>query len=418
MFENNLTFAKQLDSQDMLSKYREHFHFPTNENGIEYLYFTGNSLGLMPKITEEYVQIELDDWKKHGVEAHFAGRNPWKDYHEFVTNSLARLVGAKPLEVVAMNTLTSNLNSMLYSFYRPTKERYKIVFEATAFPSDIYSLSEIAKNYGFGKDALIPLKPRDNENTIRTEDILSVIEENNDSIALIMLGAVNYYTGQFFELEKLTAYAKKYGIVVGYDLAHTIGNIPLELNKWGVDFAVWCSYKYLNAGPGATAGIFVHEKHAYNFSIPRLAGWWGHDKVDRFLMKPEFKPMSGAEGWQNSNPAILPLACLRASLKYFDEIGIDKLREKSINLTAYLEYLLNEIKSDKIEIITPSDKDQRGAQLSIRVKNSDKSLFNSLNENGVITDWREPDVIRVAPVPTYNSYLDCYQFVEILKKLI
>lgn len=419
MYENNLDFAKKLDSQDKLAKYRGEFHFPTNDAGEPLLYFTGNSLGLMPKHTQEAVQVELDDWKKYGVEAHFMGRNPWKDYHEFVTDSLAKLVGAKTDEVVAMGTLTSNLNSLLVSFYRPSSKRNKIMIEGTAFPSDIYSVASHITLHGLNPDdCLIKLYPKEGANKIETSDILQAIEDNKDTLAVVMLGAVNYYSGQYFDLKSITAKAHEYGIYAGFDLAHTIGNVKPELHDWDVDFAMWCTYKYLNSGPGATAGIFVHNKFAERFDIPRLAGWWGHDKADRFKMGSEFKPMRGAEGWQNSNPAILPLACLKASLSIFDEVGIENLREKSLLLTGYLEYLLNDLNNSAIEIITPKEANERGCQISIRVKNANKELFNELTKKGVISDWREPDVVRVAPVPLYNSFEDVFRFVEILKSCL
>jgi len=415
VYENNLDFAKKLDSQDKLAKHRGEFYFPTNDAGESLLYFTGNSLGLMPKRTQDAVQVELDAWKKYGVEAHFMGRNPWKDYHEYVTDSLAKLVGAKADEVVAMGTLTSNLNSLLVSFYRPNGKRNKIMIEGSAFPSDIYSVSSHIALHGLNPDnCLIKLYPKAGANKIETSDILQAIEDNKDTLAVVMLGAVNYYSGQYFDLKSITEKAHEVGAYAGFDLAHTIGNVKPELHDWEVDFAMWCTYKYLNSGPGATAGIFVHNKFAERFDIPRLAGWWGHDKTERFKMDSEFKPMRGAEGWQNSNPAILPLACLKASLSIFDEVGMDNLREKSLSLTGYLEFLLNDLKNSAIEIITPKEANERGCQISIRVKNANKELFNELTKKGVISDWREPDVVRVAPVPLYNSFEDVYRFVVIL----
>ncbi len=418
-FENSLNFAQSLDTKDELKNFRDEFHIPKDENGKELVYLCGNSLGLQPKATRAKVEQELLDWENLGVEAHFLGKNPWKNYHEFVTDSLARIVGAKAIEVVAMGSLTANLNALLISFYKPTKERHKIVIEATAFPSDIYSVSSQIKLNGFDvENSLIKLVPREGENYIRTEDILELIEKEGDEIATIILGGVNYYSGQAFDMPAITQAGHSKGIIVGFDLAHAIGNLKLELHNWDVDFAAWCSYKYLNSGPGATAGIFVNERFAKRFDIPRMAGWWGHDKSSRFLMGSEFVPMEGAEGWQNSNPAILPLACLRASLDLFDKAGMDKLKEKSIKLTGYLEFLLDSINTDRIEIITPRDINQRGCQLSLRVKNSNKILFDQITQKGVIADWREPDVIRIAPVPLYNSFEDTFRFVEILKSCL
>lgn len=415
-YENSLLFAKSLDNKDELKEFRNQFHLPKDENGNNLVYLCGNSLGLQPKSTRAKVEQELLDWENLGVEAHFLGKNPWKNYHEFVTDSLAKLVGAKPIEVVAMGSLTANLNSLLISFYKPSKERHKLVIEATAFPSDIYAVSSHINLNGFDvNESLIKLVPRENETYIRTEDILELIEKEGNQIATILLGGVNYYSGQAFDMKAITKAGHKKGIIVGFDLAHAIGNLKLELNKWDVDFAAWCSYKYLNSGPGATAGIYVNERFAKRFDIPRMAGWWGHDKENRFKMDSEFVPMQGAEGWQNSNPAILPLACLRASLDLFDEAGIDRLKAKSILLTGYLEFLLNNVQTDRIEIITPKDVNQRGCQLSLRVKNANKNLFDEITKKGVIADWREPDVIRIAPVPLYNSFEDVYRFVEILR---
>ncbi|MCX6147164.1 MAG: kynureninase [Candidatus Kapabacteria bacterium] len=418
-FENNLDYASKLDKIDPVRNFRDQFYIPKDSNGNELIYLCGNSLGLQPKSTRAKVEQELLDWENLGVEAHFLGKNPWKDYHEFVTDSLAKIVGAKPKEVVAMGSLTANLNSLLISFYKQNLERHKIVIEATAFPSDIYSVFSQIKLNGFNvDDSLIKLEAKANETYINTEDILSLIENEGDSIATILLGGVNYYTGQAFDMEAITKAGHKKGIIVGFDLAHAIGNLKLELNKWDVDFAVWCSYKYLNSGPGGIAGIFVNERFAKRFDIDRLSGWWGHDKTSRFKMDSQFVPMEGAEGWQNSNPAILPLACLRASLDLFDEAGMDKLKEKSIKLTGYLEFLLDLVDTDRIEIITPRDINQRGCQISLRVKNANKELFDQITRNGVIADWREPDVIRIAPVPLYNSFKDVYRFVEILKSCL
>lgn len=412
-------FAQQLDNADALSKYRNQFHFPKDNTGNPLLYFCGNSLGLQPKTVRSYIEQELLDWENLGVEGHFHAKHPWMPYHEFLTEKMANIVGAKPIEVVVMNTLTVNLHLMMVSFYRPTKTKYKIVIEKNAFPSDQYAVQSQINFHGLDcKDALVELAPRENEDIIFTEDIEKVIAEQGDSIALIMLGGVNYYTGQAFDMKRITEVAHQKNIVVGFDLAHAAGNLLLQLHDWNVDFAVWCSYKYLNSGPGGIAGCFVHEKHATDKTLPRFAGWWSNDKQKRFLMQPEFNAIDGAEGWQLSNPSILAMASLRASLDIFDEIGMEKLAEKSKQLTAYLEFLINELKNDAIEIITPKDTKQRGAQLSIRIKNSNKNFFHQLTATGVVCDWREPDVIRLAPVPIYNSFLDVYQFVQKLKLVL
>lgn len=416
-FENSESFALALDAQDSLAHFREKFFIPKQASGEDVLYFTGNSLGLQPKTTRNYIEQELEDWETFGVEGHFHAKNPWMPYHEFVTESLAKIVGAKKSEVVAMNSLTVNLHLLMVSFYRPTETKYKIVIEKDAFPSDKYAVkSQIAFHAESPKsDWLIELAPRDGETCLRTEDILRTIEENADSIALIMLGGVNYYTGQKFDFEAITKAGHEIGAIVGFDLAHAAGNVELKLHDWNADFAAWCSYKYLNSGPGGIAGIFVHERHHENKDLPRFAGWWGHDKETRFLMDDEFIPIKSAESWQLSNPPIFQLAALRASLDIFEEAGMKRLREKSVKLTNYLEFLLNEIETDRIEIITPKNENERGCQLSIRVRNADKSLFKAITERGAIADWREPDVIRVAPVPLYNSFTDCWKFAEILK---
>ena len=409
-YKNTANFALELDAKDELRNYRNEFHIPLQKNGDPHVYMCGNSLGLQPKRTKQFLNQELDDWATFGVEGHFHAKNPWLPYHEFLAESYAKIVGAKNSEVVAMNTLTVNLHLMMVSFYRPTQKRHKIIIEGDAFPSDIYAVESQIKHHGFlPESSLIKLRPRDGDSAIRTEDISAIIEKEGDEIALIMLGGVNYYTGQVFDFEKITKIAHNKGINVGFDLAHAAGNIKLELHKWGVDFAVWCSYKYLNSGPGSVAGAFVHEKH-HNTNLPRFAGWWGHNKEDRFKMPDKFNPIISAEGWQLSNPPILSLAAIRASLSIFDEVGMDKLVSKSIKLTDYLVFLLNSVNTDRIEIITPKE---RGCQLSIRVKNGDKKLFDSITVKGVIADWREPDVIRVAPIPLYNSFQDVFKFYTI-----
>jgi len=414
-YKNTEEFAKSLDVDDELKDYRNKFYIPVQKNGEEHVYMCGNSLGLQPKRTKEYLNQELEDWATFGVEGHFNAKNPWMPYHEFLTESYSKIVGAKSSEVVAMNTLTVNLHLMMVSFYRPTEKRYKIIVEGDAFPSDIYAVESQIKYHGFTSEtSLIKLTPRAGEVAIRTEDIAQLIERDGDEIALIMLGGVNYYTGQVFDFEKITKLGQEKGIKVGFDLAHAAGNIKLDLHKWGVDFAVWCSYKYLNSGPGSVAAAFVHEKHHHS-NLPRFAGWWGHNKEDRFEMPDEFNAIKSAEGWQLSNPPILSLAAIRAALSIFDEVGMDKLVAKSRKLTDYLLFLLNTIETDRIEIITP---EERGCQISIRVKNGNKELFDIITEKGVVADWREPDVIRIAPVPLYNSFSDVFNFYNILKAVI
>jgi kynureninase len=433
-FEASERFAAKLDSEDTLAHFRERFHIPKQSLGVDSLYFTGNSLGLQPKTARDYINQELDDWATFGVEGHFQAKNPWMPYHELLTDQMAEIVGGKAVEVVVMNSLTVNLHLLMVSFYRPTTKRFKIVIEKGAFPSDQYAVqSQIEfhresvgnsldnnSKYEYAdanhiQEWLIELAPREGEACLRTEDILQTIRENGDEIALILLGGVNYYNGQAFDFEAITKAGHEIGAIVGFDLAHSAGNIELKLHEWNVDFAAWCSYKYLNSGPGGIGGVFIHEKHVSNLDLPRFAGWWGHDKETRFMMGDEFVPIKSAEGWQLSNPPIFQLASLRASLEIFHEAGMKNLVAKSKKLTDYLEFLLNEIENDGIEIITPNASNQRGCQLSIRVKNADKNLFNEISNRGVFADWREPDVIRVAPVPLYNSFLDCWRFVEILK---
>ncbi len=408
--------AAALDRNDPLARFRERFHIPPGPTGEPSVYFTGNSLGLQPRSARGHILEVLDDWAALGVEGHVHARHPWLPYHEIVTESLGRVVGAKPVEVVAMNSLTVNLHLLMVSFYRPTAERFKIVIERGAFPSDRYAVESQLRFHGFDANSgLIELTPREGEDCLRTEDIAEAIERDGDSVALILLGGVNYYTGQAFVMEAITRAGQRKGCVVGFDLAHAAGNLELKLHDWNVDFAAWCSYKYLNAGPGGIAGIFVHERHSRSFDLPRFVGWWGHDKDTRFLMGPEFRPLAGAEGWQLSNPPIFQLASLRASLEVFDEATMPALRARSIELTAYLEKLLEDIGDARISIITPSETNERGCQLSIRVNNADRTLFESITDRGVIADWREPDVIRVAPVPLYNSFSDVARFAEVLR---
>lgn len=418
-FEASPTFAGEMDTLDILKSSRENFFIPKTADGSDVIYFTGNSLGLQPKTARAYVDQELEDWKVLAVEGHLHAKTPWLPYHEFLTEQMARVIGAKPIETVVMNSLTVNLHLMMVSFYQPTTERYKILIEKGAFPSDQYAVESQLKFHGHdSQNALVHLTPREGESTLRTEDIIDTIEREGESIALVMLGGVNYYTGQAFDMKAITEAGHRVGANVGFDLAHAAGNLEMHLHEWDVDFAVWCSYKYLNAGPGAVAGAFIHDRHAKEFDLPRFVGWWGHDKATRFLMGPDFVPLEGAEGWQISNPPILQMAALRASLEIFDEVGMRALRVKSEKLTSYLEFLLGEIDTDRISVITPSDPAQRGCQLSIRVQDADKTLFETVLGRGVSADWREPDVIRVAPVPLYNSFTDVYRFAEILKECL
>jgi kynureninase len=413
--------AAELDRADALAPYRQRFHIPQHE-GQDEIYLCGNSLGLQPRSTELYVREELEDWQRFGVKGHFSGRRPWMPYHEFFTERTARLVGAKPVEVVNMNSLTVNLHLMMISFYRPTQARHKLLIERGAFPSDRYAVESQVKLHGFDPDeSLIELTSRNGEPFIPTEEIEALLAAEGSKIALVMLPGVQYYSGQAFDLKRISAAAHKAGCKVGFDLAHAVGNIPLALHDAGPDFAVWCNYKYMNSGPGAVAGCFVHERHAHAFDLPRLAGWWGHDKSSRFRMGPEFVPMAGAEGWQLSNPPVLGLTPLHASLEIFDEAGMPALREKSVKLTGYLEYLLEEKLAEHIDVLTTSDPAQRGCQLSLRLhkgRDAARRVFEELEAAGVTGDWREPDVIRVAPVPLYNSFDDVFRFVETLGRLV
>jgi kynureninase len=411
-FQPGEDFAQTMDSRDSLRTYRERFSFPKIA-ACDCLYLCGHSLGLQPKTSASYIQQELKDWAELGVEGHFRARHPWMPYHRLLTEQTAELVGAKPIEVVAMNSLTVNLHLMMVSFYRPTPRRYKIAIERGAFPSDQYAVQSQIRFHGFDPDtALIELTPLPGESCLREEEIDSLIEHSGEQIALVLLGGVNYATGQAFDMERITRMGHARGCVVGFDLAHAAGNLQLKLHEWGPDFAVWCSYKYLNGGPGCVAGCFVHERHARAWDLPRFAGWWGHDEQARFQMGPRFQPMPGAEGWQLSNPPIFSLAALRASMDIFHEVGMKQIRAKSISLTAYLEFLLNQNASSKFSIITPREPERRGAQLSIRIPENGRALCQRLAEEGVIGDWREPDTFRVAPAPLYNSYLDVFRFVQ------
>lgn len=418
-FAYTLDAARKIDGQDPLSAYRQRFLVPQH-NGTDMVYFTGNSLGLQPKTTRDYLQQELNDWAAFGVEGHFLAKNPWLSYHEILTDKTAKLVGALPSEVVMMNQLTVNLHLLMVSFYRPTPQRYKILCEAKAFPSDQYALQSQVKFHGFDPaDALVEIGPREGEYEIRHEDIYAAIDTHRDSLALVMIGGVNYFSGQVFDMKAITEAGHKAGAIVGFDLAHGAGNLELALHDWNIDFAAWCSYKYLNAGPGSVAGAFVHERHHKNTELPLFAGWWGHDKDTRFKMDKVFKPIESVERWQLSNAPILSMAAYKASLDIFDEVGMKALTEKSRQLTAYLEFVVNTInqaKNNCLEIITP--KERRGCQISIVAHGHGKSLYDKLIAHGVIPDWREPNVIRCAPVPMYNSFEDIFRFGEILMKLL
>jgi kynureninase len=417
-FSTNEDFARRLDAEDRLRDFRTKFYLPLGKDGKSVIYFAGNSLGLMPKSARQIVEEELDNWATLGVDAHHATGTPWYSYHEALREPTARLVGAKPLEVICMNSLTVNLHLMMATFYRPTKSRFKILMEEPAFPSDTYAIKTQIAHRGLDqKDALILARPRKSEFTIRTEDILDLIYKNADQLAVVMFGGANFFTGQLFDIKKITAAAHKHGIIAGFDLAHAIGNVPLSLHDWNVDFAVWCSYKYLNAGPGAVAGAFVHERHATNTKLPRLAGWFGNDPNSRFRLhlEPDFIPVPSADGWQISNPPIFSMTPLRASLAIFSEVGgMESLRAKSMRLTGYLESLLTQVGSKKFSVITPKDPDARGCQLSILAHEHPKKLHDELIAADVKCDFREPNVIRVAPTPLYNTFHEVWRFAQLL----
>ncbi len=421
-FENTLAYAQQLDTQDELKAYRHKFHHPVI-NGKETVYFTGNSLGLQPKTTKEYINTELTDWANWGVEGHFHAKNPWMPYHHALLPKIARIVGAKPHEVTVMNSLTVNLHLLMVTFYRPTQHRYKIIMEGAAFCSDHYAMQSQVKHHGFTpEDAIIYLEPRNGEHTLRTEDILQTIEDAGEELALVMIGGVNYYTGQLFDMKTITEKAHIAGAKVGFDLAHAAGNAELHLHYWKVDFATWCSYKYLNSSPGGVSGIYIHEHHVENTELPRFAGWWGYEQANRFEMKRQFKPMKTADAWQLSNVPVLLLAAHNASLDIFDEVGIPALRKKSDLLTAYLEFLIEDVnarcENSPLEIITPKNPKDRAAQISILTDERGKSIFDALTQANIIVDWREPNVIRLAPVPLYNSFEDVFKFGKVLGQVL
>ena len=417
-FQSSLSFAKKMDENDPLKGFREKFLLPNfHKNKVRY--FTGNSLGLQPVTTRKMIEEELDDWAKYGVEGHFLARRPWYSYHEQLTELSAYVVGAKPIETVVTHSLTTNIHLLMVSFYQPKGKRTKILCEKKAFPSDQYALMSQLEFHGFDKTHLIEVGPREGEETLRHEDILKSIEENKDELALVFMGGVNYYTGQFFNLEEITKAGHKAGAIVGFDLAHAAGNVNLSLHDWGVDFATWCSYKYLNSSPGGVSGMFVHERHADNPELKRFAGWWGHDKEQRFLMEDTFYPIKGAEGWQLSNAPVLGMAAHLSSLQIFKEAGMERIGSKRDLITSYLEYLILKVSKengDFLKIITPSSILERGSQLSILCAKDGKKKFDMLTEQGVIADWREPNVIRIAPAPLYNSFEDCWHFADILSR--
>ncbi|MEJ7626150.1 MAG: kynureninase [Ferruginibacter sp.] len=419
-FENSLEFAEELDRQDPLNSFREKFYIPY-VNGKECIYFTGNSLGLQPKTTQEYVLNELEDWANYGVEGHFHARNPWLSYHELFPDLLTDIIGAKREEIVVMNQLTVNLHLLMTTFYRPTKTRYKIICEAKAFPSDQYAMASQVALHGFDpQEAIIEIKPEEGSFFISNSTIIDAIKEHGDSVALVLFSGVNYYNGQVFDMESIAKAAHEAGAKCGFDLAHAAGNISLKMHDWNVDFACWCSYKYLNSGPGGVAGVFIHEKHISDNSLKRLAGWWGHDKTSRFKMEKEFKPISSAEGWQLSNAPVLSMAAHKASLEIFKEAGMQNLIHKGQQLSDYLLYLLTDIneKSDEkfMEIISPLTEKEKGCQVSLLMLHDGKRIFEALKKHGIIADWREPDVMRIAPVPLYNTFKDVYTFGEMLRK--
>lgn len=410
--------ADILDKQDPLRKFREKFHIPLQENGREFLYLCGNSLGLQPRKAAEYVHEELEDWARLGVEGHTDARHPWLPYHEFLTQNMAKVVGAKPSEVVVMNSLTVNLHLLLVSFYRPTRERFKIIIEQNAFPSDIYAVKSQIRFHGYDpEEALVIIPYTEGKHYTDEADLLEFLEVHSKEAACTLIGGVNYYNGQVMPIRTITEVCHKNGCVVGFDMAHGAGNIEMNLHDNGVDFAAWCSYKYLNSGPGSLSGVFIHQRH-HGIELPRFEGWWGHDKESRFQMPDTFQAIPTAEAWQLSNPPILPLACMRASLEIFAEAGMENIRKKSIKMMVYAEKCFNNIISDKIEIITPFIEEMRGCQFSIRIPNGDKSIFNTLKDQAVISDWREPDVVRIAFVPLYNSFKEIYIFSNLLKEVI
>jgi kynureninase len=418
-FDPDASFARSLDREDPLADFRGRFRIPEKPHGGPVTYLCGNSLGLQPIAAEDAIRAELEDWARLAVDAHFEGRTPWFSYHTVFREPTARLVGARPDEVVTMNGLTVNLHLMLVSFFTPDATRFKVLMEENAFPSDTYAVKSHLLRHGLDPDdALLLARSRPGETTVRTEDIEALIEEEGERIALVILGGVNYYSGQLFDLSRIASCARRQGCRVGYDLAHVVGNVPLALHDWNVDFAVWCSYKYLNGGPGTVAGCFVHERHLEDTSIPRLAGWWGNDPQKRFRMhlEPDFVPVSSADGWQLSNPPILALAPLRASFEIFDQAGMQALRQKSLGLTGYLESWIDAVADERVRILTPRDPGSRGCQISLEFREGSRDLFALLQAQGIVGDYREPDAIRVAPVPLYNTFYDVWRFGDALRR--
>jgi len=414
-FDTTLNTALLLDKNDALSFYKQQFHFPKHQEK-EVIYFCGNSLGLQPKNVENAVMQELNDWKNLGISGFAKAKNPWLYYQEYLKPTLATIVGAKEQEITVMNTLTVNLHLLMLSFYKPTAARYKIVMEAGAFPSDQYAVETLVRHFGLNpNDCIVEIEPNIGEKTLTTSQIIEVIEQHGESIAMIVFGGMNYYTGQLFDMPTIAETAHKIGAIVGFDLAHVVGNVPTHLHDWNVDFACWCSYKYLNGGPGAVGGIYVHEKFAKDVETPRLGGWWGNEESIRFKMEKGFIPKANASGWNISTAQVMNIVCLKASLEMFEEIGMEKIRQKSIQLTAYLEYLLNQLPSLNFEIITPKNAMERGAQLSLHFSENGKKIHDKMIENGIIVDYREPGVIRVAPAPLYCSFEDVFKFYCILK---
>ncbi len=413
------SFAKEMDEKDPLKMFREEFYFP-KVDGNASIYFCGNSLGLQPKSTKEYLLKELDNWANMAVDGHFHGEDAWYHIRKKSKPALAEILGAHEHEVVAMNNLSSNLHFLMVSFYQPNKKRFKIITEEGAFPSDMYILESQVKFHGFDpKEAIVELKPKLGEYTLRTEDIVQAIHEHGDDLALVMMAGLQYYTGQLFDMKTISKAARDVEARVGFDLAHAVGNVVLQLHEWDVDFATWCTYKYLNSGPGNISGIFVHERHSENAGLPRFAGWWGHDEAERFKMEKGFKPMYGADGWQLANSNVLALAAHQASLDIFRKAGMSNLRSKSELLTGYLEFLIGEINKDGgVEIITPSNPNERGSQLSLLIHKGGKSMFDALYENAIVGDWRHPNVIRIAPTPLYNSFMDVLRFAGVLEKAL
>jgi kynureninase len=421
-FENNLAFAKGLDLQDPLREMRNEYLFP-QQNGKPFIYLSGNSLGLQPKVAKEVLNIQLSNWQNLAVEGWFDGNSPWMFYHKELKKLMAPIVGAKPAEVCPMNTLTVNLHLLMVSFYQPKAKKYKIIMEAGAFPSDQYAIESQVRFHGFNPDdAIIEVKPRDGEYILRTEDIIKAIEDNADEIALVLFGGVNYFTGQWFDMPAITKAGHKIGAIVGFDLAHAAGNVPLQLHDWGIDFACWCSYKYQNGGPGGISGIFVHEKHFSDTTLNRFAGWWGYKEEQRFKMEKGFVPELGADGWQVSCTQVMPMSLYHASLQLFEKAGfIEPLRTKSKTLTSYLFYIINQVNTvlgeEQFKIITPETENDRGAQVSIIAKSNGKKIFDELLDANVLGDWREPNVIRLSPVPMYNSFEDVFKTGELMLKI-